>query len=122
SLLEILEKHRSSLSSYSILTAMLRDVDAISAEIKSIESSFQSEDCGKHLMAVDDLVQKHSLSESQMVVMGETMKRLERQAKQFVATGHREAPLLQTRVATLLADYEALLKLGKARRAKLEES
>lgn len=43
-----------------------------------------SEDYGKHLMGVDDLLQKHSLLESDIHVLGERVKTVNLQANKFV--------------------------------------
>ena len=43
-----------------------------------------SEDYGKHLMGVDDLLQKHSLLEADIHVLGERVKTVNLQAMKFV--------------------------------------
>ena len=43
-----------------------------------------SEDYGKHLMGVDDLLQKHSLLEADIHVLGERVKTVNLQALKFV--------------------------------------
>lgn len=43
-----------------------------------------SEDYGKHLMGVDDLLQKHGLLESDIHVLGERVKTVNLQANRFV--------------------------------------
>lgn len=43
-----------------------------------------SEDYGKHLMGVEDLLQKHSLLEADVHVVGERVKTVNTQAQRFV--------------------------------------
>lgn len=61
---------------------------------------------GPHLLAVEDLLQKHSLLEMQMTAMDETVRRLGRQAVQHISAGHKEAPILETRITQLNTVYE----------------
>lgn len=48
------------------------------------QSRLLSEDYGKHLMGVDDLLQKHGLLESDIHVLGERVKTVNLQATKFV--------------------------------------
>ena len=43
-----------------------------------------SEDYGKHLMGVEDLLQKHSLLEADINVVGERVKTVNSQASRFI--------------------------------------
>lgn len=43
-----------------------------------------SEDYGKHLMGVEDLLQKHSLLEADVHVVGERVKTVNTQAQVFI--------------------------------------
>ena len=49
-----------------------------------LQSRLMSEDYGKHLMGVDDLLQKHGLLESDIHVLGERVKTVNLQALKFV--------------------------------------
>ncbi|XP_071037774.1 spectrin beta chain [Parasteatoda tepidariorum] len=121
-LLELLKKHRSTLTNLSNLMCMLREIDTITVEIKDMESSFYSDDLGRHLLAVEDLLQKHSLVEGQIASHGDTIRKLNKQALGYINDGHKEAPILQKRLNKLNAEYENLESLASNRRVKLEES
>lgn len=71
-----------------------------------LQGNFQLEDVGPHLLAVEDLLQKQSLAELQVTSLGETQRRLGRQAQQYVNSGHREVPLLQQRLSQLTSAYD----------------
>ena len=65
-----------------------------------------SEANASHLLAAEDLIQTHSLMESQISSVGETIQRLNKQANQFIAAGHKETPALQKRLQTLNDEYK----------------
>ena len=121
-LLALLESHRVNLGNYNNLMSMLREMDTISGTIKELEENFQSSDVGLHLLAVEDLLQKHSLLESQIAAMGETIKRLKRQGQQYITAGLRDHGLLESKLQKVEAEYAKLLQQSKARRSKLEDS
>ncbi|GFT80923.1 spectrin beta chain, non-erythrocytic 5 [Nephila pilipes] len=121
-LLELLKKHRSTLTNLSNLMSMLREIDTITSEIKEMENSFYTEDLGRHLLAVEDLLQKHSLVEAHITSQGDTIKKLNKQALSYINDGHKEAPILQKRLNKLNAEYDNLVNLATNRRTKLEES
>lgn len=56
-----------------------------------LQVRLQSEDYGKHLMGVEDLLQKHSLLESDIKVVGERVKTINGQAEKFVIADFPEA-------------------------------
>ena len=121
-LLELLDTHKVNLGTFSNLMGMLREIETMSSTIQELEENFLSHDVGLHLLGVEDLLQKHSLMESQISSMGETLKRLNRQRTQYVAAGLRESPMLQERLEKLSEEHAKLIKQSKARRAKLEDS
>lgn len=121
-LLELLKKHRITLTNFSNLMSMLREIDTITAEIRSTEGGFYSDDYGRHLLSVEDLLQKHNLVEAQIISQGDTINKLNKQAQKFVHEGHKEAPVLQKRLEKLNDEYNNLLQLAKTRKDKLEES
>jgi len=46
----------------------------------------QSEEYGKHLMGVEDLLQKHSIIESDITIVGARVEAINAQAQTFVDT------------------------------------
>ncbi|XP_069954037.1 spectrin beta chain, non-erythrocytic 5 isoform X2 [Cherax quadricarinatus] len=121
-LLDLLNKHKIHLQNCCILVGIMREVDTITASIKELEVNFCSDDVGRHLLAVEDLLQKHSLMESQVHSMGETIKRLNKQGEACMSSVHKDAPLLQKRLLELNQGQQALLKKAAERRLKLEEA
>ena len=100
-----------------------------------IKNRLSSEDYGKHLMGVEDLLQKHSLLEADINIVGERVKNVNNQAQRFVdsdfpeAGGDTQQPyrpcdpqIVVDRQKHLEAAYEELLRLAAARRGRLGES
>lgn len=89
---------------------------------KNFQANFCSDDVGRHLLAVEDLLQKHALMESQVHSMGETIKRLNKQGEACITSNLKDGPLLQKRLEELNQGHRALLKKAAERRLKLEEA
>ncbi|XP_013777045.2 LOW QUALITY PROTEIN: spectrin beta chain, non-erythrocytic 1-like [Limulus polyphemus] len=104
-LLSLLKKHKLALTESNNLMNMLREIDAVSAEINNLEANLYSEDCGSHLLSVEDFLQKHSLLESQIASQGETIKKFSQQAQTFIGKNHKEAPLLKKGIDKLNNEY-----------------
>ena len=49
--------------------------------------SLQSEDYGKHLLSVQDLLEKHNLLEADIVTINERVKAINSQANKFIDQG-----------------------------------
>ncbi|GAB6026067.1 hypothetical protein CHUAL_012270 [Chamberlinius hualienensis] len=121
-LLQLLEKHRLTLLAYSSFMILIREIDSTIAEIKALETTLSSDDFGKHLIAVEDLVQKRALLDSQITIQGETVKRLNLQGTQFLQKGHKDGPVLQKRLDKMNSEFIRLTNLSKAQQDQLEGS
>ncbi|KAH6925476.1 hypothetical protein HPB50_005725 [Hyalomma asiaticum] len=104
-----------------MLMSMLREADTLHGEIKEVEGSFLSDEYGCHLLAVEDLLQKHALDELNLASQGEAIRRLTQQSAPLLKQGHKEGPVLQRKLDDLNADYATLGKLAKRRRRQLDE-
>lgn len=49
-----------------------------------LQSRLLSEDYGKHLMSVEDLLQRHSMLEADIAVLGERIKSVNSQANKYI--------------------------------------
>ena len=125
-LLDLLNQHTKNLTAASNLMHSMREVDTISSDLSDIEKTFAVEDSlgASHLSAVEDLLHKHSIIESQIISRGETIDKLTKQSRKFLSHPSnsicKEAPLLVSRIEKLNDEYSALLDLANKRRAKLE--
>ena len=94
-----------------------------------VQNRLSSEDYGKHLMSVEDLLQKHALLESDIGVVGERVKSVVDSANQFKepleeAGGYRpvEPNVIDERIALLENEYKKLQEAAAQRKGKLFES
>ncbi|XP_076644007.1 spectrin beta chain, non-erythrocytic 5 kst isoform X2 [Halictus rubicundus] len=122
-LLALLDHHKSNLVALSSLMSLMREIDTTLASIQELQLYFQSTDVGPHLLGVEDLLQKHSLQELQVTALGETQRRLGRQAGQHLSQPQsKEAPLLQQKLEMLNRAYDELVEYSKERKARLEDA
>ncbi|CDW52048.1 protein sma d; protein sma c; protein sma b [Trichuris trichiura] len=121
-LLKVLDSRRAALISLNKLMNILRDVDALSQEFEQIEASLKSRDSGKHLLAVEDLLQKHDLLETQLMAHGKWLKGIVTEAQAYIRAKGLEFEILQSKVGDLQQHYESLLTWAKNRRAGLEQT
>ncbi|XP_032497382.1 spectrin beta chain, non-erythrocytic 2 isoform X1 [Phocoena sinus] len=94
--------------------------------MEEMKGRLQSQDLGKHLAGVEDLLQLHELVEADIAVQAERVRAVSASALRFCDPGKEYKPcdpqLVLERVAALEQNYESLCKLAAARRARLEES
>ncbi|XP_036786168.2 spectrin beta chain, non-erythrocytic 2 isoform X2 [Manis pentadactyla] len=94
--------------------------------MEEMKGRLQSQDLGKHLAGVEDLLQLHELVEADIAVQAERVRAVSASALRFCDPGKEYKPcdpqLVSERVAALEQSYEALCDLAAARRARLEES
>uniref|UniRef100_G3W0N3 Spectrin beta chain n=1 Tax=Sarcophilus harrisii TaxID=9305 RepID=G3W0N3_SARHA len=85
-----------------------------------------SQDLGKHLAGVEDLLQLHELVEADIAVQAERVRAISASALRFSdpTAGYKpcEPQLVSQRVEALQQSYEGLCELAATRRAQLEES
>ncbi|XP_078000869.1 spectrin beta chain, non-erythrocytic 5-like isoform X3 [Glandiceps talaboti] len=121
-----LDQRKKQLQGIADLIGMFREVDNIHAEIKEIEDKMKvglkSEDYGKHLFGVEDLLQRHSLVETLIGSLGHRLKKVNDTAEKFLDDDHSEADTIRVKVEELNNAYKMLTDLSNARKARLEES
>merc|ERR1711981_419155 len=87
-----------------------------------------SDDYGKHLLGVEDLLQKHSLVEADINVLGERVKQVVQHSQRFLeeeaVEGYQpcDPSIIVDRVSGLENAYAELVSLAVERRSRLEES
>ncbi|XP_062617853.1 spectrin beta chain-like isoform X3 [Saccostrea cucullata] len=129
-LLELLRARRMRLEMSLSLQKIFQEMLYILDWMEEIKARLMSEDYGKHLMSVEDLLQKHSLLEADIHVLGERVKTVNMSAMKFVdgdaveAGGYHpaEPAVVRERMKTLEDAYEELVRLAAERRDRLEDS
>eukprot|EP00063_Salmo_salar_P070076 XP_014044911.1 PREDICTED: spectrin beta chain, non-erythrocytic 1-like [Salmo salar] len=85
-----------------------------------------SQDYGKHLLGVEDLLQKHALVEADIGIQADRVKAVNNNAQKFAIDGDVYKPcdpqVIRDRVAHMEFCYQELTQLAAERRARLEES
>ena len=90
-LLELLKARRMRLELSLQLQKIFQEMLYILDWMDEIKARLLSEDYGKHLMGVEDLLQKHALLEADINVVGERVKSVNHQASKFVDGDFPEA-------------------------------
>ncbi|KAJ8705806.1 hypothetical protein PYW08_012852 [Mythimna loreyi] len=120
-LLELLERHRSSLAKLAHLMALLREADTVGHTLTEMKAQFQSEEVGRHLVDVERLLQAHALQELQLGALDDTIRRLVRHGAQAEgADGPKQQ--LTAQLNQLSQDYDSLVAAAKDRKARLEDA
>lgn len=70
------------------------------------QNKVKVEDCGKHLQAVEDYIQRHSLQESQLHSLAKRVRNLNRRSKSYADPTHAEMKVLEQRLDDLNAELE----------------
>ena len=86
------------------------------------QTALRSEDYGKHLLGVQDLMQKHTLTEADITSEFERCKSLKKQVQKFLDESHPDIGLLQGKGVELDEACQRLEVLSKSRLSKLQES
>ncbi|XP_075591852.1 spectrin beta chain isoform X2 [Dermatophagoides farinae] len=125
---ELLKNRRTRLEMCLNLQKALQEVNYIQDSINEIKGRLLTDDYGKHLMSVEDLIQKHTLIEADINVLSERVKTVAQNLKQI---RDEEGPdgfkpcdpqLIDDRLKELEAAFTELYQLADTRRHKLEES
>ncbi|XP_070506050.1 spectrin beta chain isoform X5 [Chironomus tepperi] len=126
-LLELLRARRGRLECSIQLQQNFQEMIYILDSMEEIKQRLLTDDYGKHLMGVEDLLQKHSLVEADINVLGERVKQVVQNSQRFLsdeAEGYKpcDPSIIVDRVQQLEDAYAELVKLAVERRSRLEES
>ena len=73
-----------------------------------LQAAVKSDDHGKHLLDVENLLHKHSLVESQIQSQGESVQRINNVAQRFIKAKHPESKVIRERQSLLTQAFEVL--------------
>ncbi|XP_037917699.1 spectrin beta chain isoform X4 [Hermetia illucens] len=126
-LLELLAARRDRLSTSMQLQQNFQEMLYILDNMEEIKQRLLTDDYGKHLMGVEDLLQKHSLVEADINVLGERVKVVVQNSQQFLSDDVNtykpcDPEIIVNRVQQLEDAYAELVRLAVERRSRLEES
>jgi len=127
-LLELLKGRRSRLELSLQLQHNFQEMVYILDSMEELKVRLLSDDYGKHLLGVEDLLQKHSLVEADINVLGERVKQVVQHSQRFLeeeaVEGYQpcDPSIIVDRVSGLENAYAELVSLAVERRSRLEES
>uniref|UniRef100_A0A9J7Y3C1 Spectrin beta chain n=1 Tax=Cyprinus carpio carpio TaxID=630221 RepID=A0A9J7Y3C1_CYPCA len=123
---ELLAARRERLFAHRDLQRLLQEMSYIMDWMEDMESRLQSQDNGKHLHDVEDLLQKHTLVEADIAAQAERVKAVQAAAKRFTSNEQSYKPcdpsLVEEKVDLLGRTYGDLGQLAADRRARLDDS
>ncbi|XP_063058796.1 spectrin family protein [Engraulis encrasicolus] len=123
---ELLAARRERLNAHRDLQRLLQEMRYIMDWTADMKGRLQSQDCGKHLHDVEDLLQKHNLVEADIFAQADRIKAVQASAQRFTSDAQVYKPcdpvLVSEKVTALGQAYEELGLLAGHRRSRLEES
>ncbi|KAM9654132.1 spectrin beta chain, non-erythrocytic 5 [Morphnus guianensis] len=121
-LLDQLQRRQQSLGTMQEILVLLRDIDAITEELKELQVLVNSQDCGKQLLEVVDLLQKHNLVDSQISSYDDRLTHITQRTAEISKDSTVKPEVLYAKVQMLRQLYQNLTALSKSRKAQLEEA
>uniref|UniRef100_A0A8C1CCE2 Spectrin beta chain n=1 Tax=Cyprinus carpio carpio TaxID=630221 RepID=A0A8C1CCE2_CYPCA len=125
-LLELLKARRQRLEMNLGLQRVFQEMLYIMDWMDEMKMLLLSQDYGKHLLGVEDLLQKHALVEADIGIQADRVKAVNANAQKFAVDEEGYKPcdpqVIRDRVAHMEFCYQELTQLAAERRARLEES
>ncbi|XP_004436699.1 PREDICTED: spectrin beta chain, non-erythrocytic 1 isoform X3 [Ceratotherium simum simum] len=125
-LLELLRARRQRLEMNLGLQKIFQEMLYIMDWMDEMKVLLLSQDYGKHLLGVEDLLQKHALVEADIGIQAERVRGVNASAQKFATDEEGYKPcdpqVIRDRVAHMEFCYQELCQLAAERRARLEES
>ncbi|NXP72171.1 SPTN5 protein, partial [Ramphastos sulfuratus] len=125
-LLDQLQRRQRALATMQEILGLLRDIDAITEELKELQASLSvlvnSQDYGKQLLEVVDLLQKHNLVDSQISSYDDRLTHISQRTAEISKDSTVKPEVLYAKVQMLRQLYQNLTALSKSRKSQLEES
>ncbi|NXF34969.1 SPTN5 protein, partial [Nyctibius bracteatus] len=121
-LLDQLQRRQHSLGTMQEILGLLRDTDAITEELKELQVLVNSQDCGKQLLEVVDLLQKHNLIDSQISSYDDRLTHITQRTAEISKDSTVQPELLYAKVQMLRQLYQNLIAVSKSRKSQLEDA
>uniref|UniRef100_A0A8C3DHV3 Spectrin beta, non-erythrocytic 5 n=1 Tax=Corvus moneduloides TaxID=1196302 RepID=A0A8C3DHV3_CORMO len=121
-LLDQLQRREQSLGTMQEILGLLRDIDAITEELKELQVQMNSQDCGKQLLEVVDLLQNHNLVDSQISSYDGRLSHITQRTAEISKDSTVKSELLYAKVQMLRQLYQKLTAQSKSRKSQLEEA
>ncbi|CAM5151113.1 unnamed protein product [Natator depressus] len=121
-LLEQLQRHKRSLGAMQEILGLLRDIDTITEELKGLQALVTSQDYGKQLLEVVDLLQKHNLVDFQITSYDDRVRYITQRTAEVTKGKAIKSDVLHAKTRMLHQLYQNLIALSKSRQSQLQEA
>ncbi|XP_033634187.1 spectrin beta chain-like [Asterias rubens] len=129
-LIELLKGRRSRLDLSVEVQRIFQEMLLLLDSMEETKVLLLSEDLGKHLMGVEDLLQKHALLEADVAGYGDRVNTVNHQASKYMnpkgpdGSGYQpvDPQIVADRMTHLEESYQELLELARGRKDRLGES
>ena len=118
-LLRMLETQKGELQRLQELTAVFHEMDECWEAMKQLIVILSSPDIGKHLESVQELLNKHKLTETEISVMVDRVQNISDSVSKFLQTKHANARQISEREQEVKKMLEEVQRLSTQRRLKL---
>ncbi|XP_048883547.1 spectrin beta chain, non-erythrocytic 1-like isoform X1 [Brienomyrus brachyistius] len=123
---ELLAARRERLLAHRDLQRLLQEMSYVMDWMADMKGRLQSQDTGKHLYDVEDLLQTHTLVEADISAQADRVRAVQAAAQRFTSSEPTYKPcepaLVSEKVSQLGQAYEQLVQLAAERRSRLEDS
>jgi spectrin beta len=120
--LTLLKQREGSLISLKDYGDLMRDIGALREELQTLEPLMRTRDLGKHILAVEDYLQKHELHESAINANGEWLKNVKKQSLEYIRNKGAHYDVLQRELDGVSRQYDNLVGLCRDRRLALQRA
>ncbi|TFK15040.1 acyl-coenzyme A thioesterase 1 [Platysternon megacephalum] len=121
-LLEQLQRQKRSLGAMQENLGLLRDTDTITEELKRLQALVTSQDYGKQLLEVVDLLQKHNLVDLQITSYDDRVRYITQRTAEATKGKAIKSDVLHAKARMLHQLYQNLVALSKSRQSQLQEA
>uniref|UniRef100_A0A452IK20 Calponin-homology (CH) domain-containing protein n=1 Tax=Gopherus agassizii TaxID=38772 RepID=A0A452IK20_9SAUR len=121
-LLEQLQRQKRSLGAMQETLGLLRDIDTITEELKRLQTLVISQDYGKQLLEVVDLLQKHNLVDFQITSYDDRVRYITQRTAEATKGKAIKSDVLHAKARMLHQLHQNLVALSKSRQSQLQEA
>ena len=121
-LLSLSDRRRETLENARQIHKFDRDANDVNDRIHAKGRTLSSDEYGKDLPSVERLLRKHDELERDLTVIEGRLEELDGEARRLVSEQPPNAPVVEQKLADILATWQTLVEQANERKAKLEQS
>ena len=121
-LLDLLRGRRSRLERTLAMYQTFEEMIQVLDQMNALKAQLETDEFGRHLMDVEELLQKHALLENDIAILGDRTRTVNTTAQGFVDEGIDEPQVMKERIEHMEASIAELMDLSVERRHRLEDS